>query len=53
MRRTLSTKSQGAESVAMTGAKTLAHDFSSVHGSTSSGDDLGGTEVEDSGRRTS
>jgi len=30
--------------MAMTGAKTSAHDFSSVHGSTSSGDDFDGIE---------
>jgi len=38
-------------SLAMTGAKTLAHDFSSEHGSTSSGDDLDG--IADSRRRAS
>jgi len=38
-------------SLAMTGAKTSEHDFSSEHGSTSSGDDLDG--MADSRRRTS
>ena len=38
-------------SLAMTGAKTPEHDFSSEHGSTSSCDDLDG--MADSGRRTS
>jgi len=38
-------------SLAMTGAKTSAHDFSSEHGSTSSGDDLDG--VSDNKGRTS
>jgi len=35
----------------MTGAKTSAHDFSSVHGSMSRGDDFDG--IEDSSRQTS